>query len=174
MHRRLFTVALLAVVSMDAKAEVKSVDAKEFTVSHSLTVDQSPENTYQIMVNQVHEWWNGEHSWSGDASNLYIKVELGGCFCERLPGGGAVEHLRIIYFVPNEIIKFDGALGPLQNMALQGRMNWQIKPSEAGTTISFKYMVHGHLASGFEGLAPAVDGVIGEQLQRLRSRVAAE
>ena len=35
----------------------------------------------------------------------------------------------------------------------------------------FTYMVFGHPEGGLEGIAPAVDGVIGEQLSRLASRL---
>jgi hypothetical protein len=41
-----------------------------------------------------------------------------------------------------------------------------------GSRISFTYHVHGFLQDGFAGLAPAVDGVIGEQLTRLGERLA--
>jgi hypothetical protein len=84
-----------------------------------------------------------------------------------LPDGGGVEHLRIIYLAPGSQIHFEGALGPLQNMATHGRMVWKIEPAESGSTITFTYHVTGFMEGGFEGLAPAVDGVVGEQLSRL-------
>jgi hypothetical protein len=90
-----------------------------------------------------------------------------------LPDGGGVEHLRIIYLAPGKQIRFDGALGPLQGMAVNGRMLWQIEEAESGSTITFTYHVTGIMEGGFEGLAPAVDGVIGEQLTRLGEFLAA-
>jgi len=119
----------------------------------------------------VDQWWNGDHSWTGNAANLYMKLERGGCFCERLPENGRVEHLRIIYLEPGKEIRFDGALGPLQTMAVNGRMIWKIEPREEGSRVSFTYKVFGHPEGGLAGIAPAVDGVIGEQITRLGERL---
>jgi hypothetical protein len=52
------------------------------------------------------------------------------------------------------------------------RMIWKIKATAEGSLISFSYFAHGFLPDGFAGLAPAVDGVIGEQLTRLGERLA--
>jgi uncharacterized protein YndB with AHSA1/START domain len=162
--------AAFLLFAQPAVAEVTSVDAGGFTVSHSVTVPAQPDAVWRNIVNDVSEWWNGDHSWSADAANLYIKPELGGCFCERLPGGGAVEHLRVIHVAPGKMIKFDGALGPLQDMAVQGRMVWEVQPDDDGSTVVFRYLVYGHYADGFDGISGAVDFVIGEQLQRLARR----
>jgi hypothetical protein len=72
---------------------------------------------------------------------------------------------------PGSEIRFDGALGPLQQMPVQGRMIWTIEASEGGSRITFDYQVFGHPAGGLTGIAPAVDSVIGEQLQRLADRL---
>jgi len=57
-------------------------------------------------------------------------------------------------------------------MAVEGRMIWKIEATAEGSRISFTYHVHGFLQDGFAGLAPAVDGVIGEQLARLGERLS--
>jgi uncharacterized protein YndB with AHSA1/START domain len=153
-----------------AFAEVLSSGDGGFSISHTVEIAASPEVVWPTMTSHIDQWWNGAHSWSADASNLYIEAEVGNCFCERLPDGGKVEHLRIIYLSPNREIRFDGALGPLQQMAVNGRMIWKIEPTETGSKVSFTYHVHGYTEGGFEQLAPAVDGVIGEQLSRLAAR----
>jgi len=38
---------------------------------------------------------------------------------------------------------------------------------EEGSSITFTYLVHGKRDNGFDGIATAVDGVIGEQLNAL-------
>ena len=167
----LFTVLLLS-ISGPATAEVIQSGDSGFAVSHSISTGAEPFVAYRTMTSHIDQWWNGAHSWSNDAANLFMDIELGGCFCERLPTGGQVEHLRIIYLSPGNEIRFDGALGPLQQMAVQGRMFWKIKATAEGSLISFSYFVHGFLPDGFAGLAPAVDGVIGEQLTRLGERLA--
>ncbi len=163
---------LLLSVSVPVTAEVIQSGENGFTVTHSIEINTEPSVVYSTMTSHIDQWWNGDHSWSGDASNLYMKIEMGGCFCEHLPTGGWVEHLRIIYLSPGQEIRFDGALGPLQEMAIEGRMIWKIAAVESGSKVSFTYHVHGFSESGFEGLAPAVDGVIGEQLSRLGKHLA--
>jgi len=158
------------------QAEVVEATAGGFTVSHTVNTNVSPVDSWNLMVNHVDEWWNPEHTWSGNAKNLYIRAEAGGCFCERLPqdkqgGNGSVEHLRIIYLNPNHEIRFDGALGPLQSLAVQGRMIWKIDATGTGSAITFTYKVHGWLEGGFTGIAPSVDGVIKQQLERLGQRL---
>ena len=160
-----------------AQAEVTEVSDSSFTVSHSVTTAASMQQAWNAMTQDIAKWWNGDHSWSGDAANFYVRAELGGCFCERLPGtdgqaDGGVEHLRIIYIKPGEVIRFDGSLGPFMDMPAQGRMSWVITPAAdgaAGSTISFTYRVHGYIEGGFAGLAPVVDGVVGQQLQGLQA-----
>jgi hypothetical protein len=153
-------------------AEVTQSGEAGFTVEHSIATAAEPFVVYRTMTAHIDEWWNPAHSWSGEAARLYLEAERGGCFCERLPEGGFVEHLRIIYLAPAREIRFEGALGPLQAMAAQGRMIWKIDKAESGSTVRFTYHVFGHPEGGLAGIAPAVDGVIGEQLQRLGERLA--
>ena len=91
--------------------------------------------------------------------------------CEKLPNGGEVEHLRIIHFNPGVELRFNGALGPLQSMAVNGRMIWSIAAAEGGHRVTFTYHVFGHPEGGLDGIAPAVDRVIGEQLAGLAARL---
>jgi len=156
------------------KAEIAHLDELAFTVNHTVSIKASPYVVYRTMTAHIDQWWSADHSWSGDAANLYMNLERGGCFCERLPNNGRVEHLRIIYLAPGEEIRFQGALGPLQTMAVQGRMIWKIEASEYGSNVTFTYRVFGHAEGGLTGIAPAVDGVIGEQLNRLAARLNRE
>lgn len=147
-------------------ADVTTMNEGGFTSQNSAEVSAAPDVVYEAIKN-IGSWWNPDHGWSGDANNFYFDDRIGGCFCERLPDGGAVEHLRIIYLAPGKEVRFDGALGPLQGLPTSGRMLWKIEPTESGSTITFTFHVFGFMDGGFEGLAPAVDGVVNEQLQRL-------
>lgn len=155
-----------------AWAELTRSDENGFSVRHTISTNAEPFVVYRTLTAHIDQWWNEAHSWSGDASNLYMDVEQGGCFCERLPGGGRVEHLRIIYFAPGSELRFEGALGPLQQMPVQGRMIWTIEPTENGSNVTFTYHVFGHSEGDLTAIAPAVDGVIGEQLSNLGERLA--
>jgi hypothetical protein len=167
----LITAALLPAASPVA-AEITHSDEHGFTVHHTVDTPADTFVAWRTMTSHIDQWWSGDHSWSGDAGKLYMKLERGGCFCERLPGSGRVEHLRIIYYEPGSELRFDGALGPLQTMAVQGRMIWKIEKTDAGSRIRFTYHVFGHPEGGLDAIAPAVDGVIGEQLNLLAQRLA--
>lgn len=169
---RILYLVLMALMAQPAFAELSNAGDNGFTVTHSIETDAKPFVAYRTMTSHIDEWWSPDHTWSGDASNLYMKVERGGCFCERLPNDGRVEHLRLIYFAPGSELRFDGALGPLQGMGVQGRMIWKIEALEAGSRITFTYHVWGHPEGGLAAIAPAVDGVIGQQLAGLGKRLA--
>jgi len=154
-----------------AMAEIPSVGQDGFSVSHAQDVTAPPYLAWKTLIGEVGHWWESAHTWSGDAANLYINAQAGGCFCERLPSGGWVEHLRIVYLQPGTEIRMRGALGPLMQMGLEGTMIWKVEAIDSGSRITFTYIVHGYSDSGFESLATAVDGVIGSQLAGLVARL---
>jgi uncharacterized protein YndB with AHSA1/START domain len=154
-------------VSAAAAADVQ-VTPNGFLVQQTLTVQAAPDKVYQALVNQVASWWSPRHTYSGDAGNLSIDARPGGCFCERLPGGGGVEHLRVVYLAPAQVVRMAGALGPLQASGLNSSLTWKLSPSDGQTRLELSYSVGGFMDGGFEKIAPAVDGVLGEQARRLK------
>ncbi|ODU22473.1 MAG: hypothetical protein ABS87_02030 [Sphingomonas sp. SCN 67-18] len=164
-------VALLAVpAGAPALAEVEAVSEVGFSVVHVVTVPATPEAVYAALKMPA-KWWGGAHSWSGDAANLWMDAQAGGCFCETLPGAarGSVEHGRIIHAAPGRLLRLTGALGPLQGEAVTGTLSWELSAVDGGTRISQSYVVGGHARMGMAAIAPAVDGVLGEQLDRLKA-----
>ena len=157
---------VLILLPLSLSAEVSNLNDNGFTSTNTAEVTASPAEVYAAMQN-IGSWWNPAHGYTGDASNFYFEPGLGGCFCERFPDGGGVVHLEIIYIAPEKEIRFEGALGPLQGLPTHGRMLWNITPTDSGSTITFTFHVTGFMEGGFEGLAPAVDAVVGEQLTRL-------
>ena len=163
---------LLALAANPAAAELTRSDAQGFAVVHAAETPVTPERAYAALAGEIDKWWSPDHSWSGDAANFYMKVAQGGCFCEKLPGGGNAEHLRLLFFQPNRQLVFDGALGPLLTMPVTGRMVWAVEATEQGSRITFTYQVTGHPSASLEAIAPAVDGVIGAQLERLEKHLS--
>ena len=163
----LITTLLLA-APITTLAEVKNLGPGGFTSHHQRLLAAPPAEVYATMTGRISKWWEGSHSWSADANNLYVDARPGGCFCERLPNGGWVEHLRVVYLAPNQAIRFKGSLGPLLDLGLDGTMSWQLQASEdGGTQLDWTYTVHGYLEGGFDGLAPVVDAVNGAQVDGL-------
>lgn len=151
--------------ALPAGAEVKEASDAGFTVNQVQTIAASPDKVWAALVTPG-RWWSSAHSWSGDAKNLSIDPRAGGCFCERWAGGEA-EHARVVQAVKGKLLRLSGALGPLQGEALTGTLSFTLAPEGAGTKISVDYVVGGHARFGLRDVAPAVDGVLGEQVGRL-------
>ncbi len=150
-------------------AYAKVVDQSEagFTVAHTAQVAATPADVWK-MLRMPQNWWSKEHSWSGDAANFWLDPQAGGCFCEKLPdtglGAGSVQHARILFSKPGQLLRLSGAFGPLQGEALTGTLTIQIKETPTGSALRFDYVVGGYMRFKVGEIAPAVDKVIGEQL----------
>jgi uncharacterized protein YndB with AHSA1/START domain len=151
-----------------ADAAVSQVGSGGFVVRNEASVEAPAAKIYEALVH-VASWWSSEHTYSGDAKNLSIEPRAGGCFCERLADGGGIEHARVVYVAPRRALRLAGALGPLQPQGVAGSLTWTLTQAEGGTKIELVYSVGGFLDGGFEKLAPLVDRVLGEQLQRLKT-----
>ena len=169
MPRRLLAVpAVVALLAIAGSPAVAQVTSNGFLVSHEVSVTATSTRVYDALVGQVGLWWHPEHTFSGDSKNLSIDARPGGCFCEKLRDGGGLEHLRVIYVAPGEIVRMSGALGPLQASGVSGSLTWRLTTVPRGTTVGLSYSVGGFIEGGFEKIAPAVEAVLGEQLRRLK------
>jgi uncharacterized protein YndB with AHSA1/START domain len=156
---------------VSAGAAVTTVSSSGFVVALDATVAASRDRVYRALVGDIGAWWSSDHTFSGDSRNLSIDARPGGCFCERLPNGGGVEHLRVVFVRPGEMLRLSGALGPLQSSALTGTMTWTLMASNDSTRVTLTYAVGGFREGGFSDIAPAVDAVLSEQLNRLKAFV---
>ena len=154
-----------------ARADVVETAASGFLVREEATIDAPVDKVYRALTTEVGRWWNPEHTYSGDAANLSIDPRPGGCFCEKLPDGGGVEHLTVAYVAPGKVLRLRGALGPLQGHGVSGSMTWHLAPAASGTKLDLSYSVGGYMQGGFDKMAPAVSFVLGEQLGRLKAYV---
>jgi len=157
---------LLMLPAIAVHAEVKEAGPDHFLIQNTRTIHAPADKVYAAMVDIGH-WWNGEHTFSGDAAHLSIQADAGGCFCERWDNR-SVAHGRVMRATPGQMLRLDTALGPLQAMAVQGVMTFTLKPAAEGTALQFEYRVNGSSASGLEKMALPVDGVLMEQLGRLQ------
>jgi len=165
---KLGIVGVLLAAGMPLHAAVADSSATGFTDKIELTVQAPPQEVYRRLVN-VADWWNSMHTFSGDAHNLSIDDKAMGCFCEKLPSGGSVRHMEVVYADPGKKLVLSGALGPLQSTAATGSMTIQLAPAGEGTKVSLVYAVTGYSASGMSAWAAPVDSVLTEQFTRLKS-----
>lgn len=165
-----------ALLAAPAAAGVKSATPTAFEIELSETVAVPPAQAWAVL-RAPQRWWSPEHTYSGDASKLYLDAQATGCFCERMGSTpedrGSVEHLHIVYAQAPRMIRMAGGLGPLQAEAVAGTMTWKVDPEGSGSKITFHYLVSGHMRQGGEELAPLVDKVLGEQLTRLKAAIEA-
>ena len=150
-----------------ARAEVVARSAGGFQSRASLWVSRPPREAYERAVGAVARWWDPSHTYSGDASNLALEASAGGCFCERLSGGGSVQHLEVAYVQPGAAIRLLGGLGPLQEIGASGALTWKFETVDDRTRVTWTYRVTGMEAADVEKLAGLVDQVLGVQLGRL-------
>ena len=148
---------------------VQPTNDTNFTLETVRTTRATPDQAWQ-RLNTPGRWWSSEHSWSGDAANMRITArDAGGCWCESLPAGGSVEHGHILAWeAARRRILFRAELGPLQDMAVTGKLEWQVEAQADGQArIRFRYRVAGAALATIPGLAGMVDGVLTQQLDRL-------
>ncbi len=168
---RALPLLLLALSPHRAPAEILDSSAGGFTVRTTLAIQASPEEVYRRFVHDVDDWWSPRHTFSGDAHNLSIEEKAMGCFCEKLPGGGSVRHMEVVFLAPGKTLRLAGALGPMQSIAAAGSMTIQLSPSEGGTKLELTYTVTGYLPAGMNTWAAPVDGVLKEQFTRLKDYI---
>lgn len=167
-------IALSCFLPALATAEVVSSGDGHFHVKHVAPLPAARAEAWRVMTERIAEWWHPDHTYTGDAENLFLAPIVGGCFCETISDGGGVEHLRVIYAKPFEALRFDGALGPLQPLGMNGRMDWRFETGEDGDQLVFEYRVNGFVDGGAAAIAGPVDGVIGQQHQRLLALIAGD
>ena len=165
---RRYLLGALALLPTAAAQSTPQITPTGFLVNLEATVNAPKAKVYDTLVGQVGSWWSPEHTYSHEAKNLSIDPRPGGCFCEKLPNGGGVEHLRVVYIAPGEVLRLSGGLGPLQSSGLAGSLTWKLTGDGENTRVQPSYSVGGFIDRGFEKLAPAVESMLNEQLNRLK------
>jgi uncharacterized protein YndB with AHSA1/START domain len=168
---RFGVLAVMLLASWPASAEVVDRAATGFTVRVVADIAASPAVVFAALTRDIGRWWDKDHTYSGDAGNLSLDARPGGCFCERLPGGGGVEHAVVVNLQPPGLLRMRGALGPLQGLGVAGSLTWQIEAAGTGSRLTFTQVAGGYAAGGLGALADAVDAVLARQVALLKSHV---
>ena len=156
-------------------AEVVDSSATHFVTRDSATVPKGPTEVWLALISPG-KWWNDEHSWSGDAANMTLIPQGGGCLCERIPGeesastvglAGSALHMTVVQANPQKVLRLRGGLGPLQSEPVDGVLTITLKPVDGGTEIVWEYVVGGTMRYEVPVISKAVDGVMSQQLSGL-------
>jgi uncharacterized protein YndB with AHSA1/START domain len=162
---------LIAILAAPLRGEVVESTSTGFLVKNTTTINATPTTVYGALTDKVGGWWDPAHTFSHDSRNLSLEAKPGGCFCERFPDGGGVQHMSVVFASPAKLLRLTGAIGPLQEAALAGTMTWNLSQASGGTTVEMSYAVGGFRAGGFRDLPTVVDGVLRGQLGRLKAFV---
>ncbi|MGN6500371.1 MAG: SRPBCC family protein [Tsuneonella sp.] len=168
--------APLAITAQPAFAEVKEAAADHFVVRGSVDTTADSKAAWLALIAPA-KWWDKAHTWSGDAANLTLTPQGGGCFCERIPednsGGkiglaGSAQHMSVLQSEPMAVLRMRGGLGPLQSEPAEGVLTVTMKPIDGGgTRIAWEYVVGGYMRYETPKIAKAVDAVLGQQFGKL-------
>ena len=164
------SVAALALIAATARAEVIDAVPNGFEIKQEVEIAAPAAQVWAAIV-QPATWWDSRHTWSGTAANLSLAAASGGCFCERLPNGGSVLHMSTVNAVPNQKLVLFGALGPLQSSGAAGHLAFVLSEKDGKTKLTVTYDVGGYMKGGLDKIAAPVDGVLGQQVSRLKAQV---
>jgi hypothetical protein len=155
-----------AVTAVPASAEVVSSGPNGFEVRERVQLVVPPERAWDAFE-QVGSWWDSEHTYSGNSSNMRMALSMGACLCETFEQtGGGIEHLRVVYVDPGKRAVLTGSLGPLLYEATSGVMDIKVEPIASGSRVTMNYRASGFYKGDADKLAPLVDQVLAEQMRR--------
>lgn len=164
---RVIPVIVFAMMATPSYASVVSAGEHGFEIQQSVNLVVPQQQAYEAL-GDIGQWWNGEHTYSGDGKRMSLAMRPGGCFCEPLDGGGGIEHMRVTYVQPGERIVLTGSLGPLLYEATSGVMDIKVERIAGGSRVTMNYRVAGFAKGGAAAMAPLVDQVLADQLRRYR------
>ncbi|MEC7399296.1 MAG: SRPBCC family protein, partial [Pseudomonadota bacterium] len=163
------------------QAEVVSTTPTGFVTRDTAQIAAPPMAVWLALTKPA-DWWNDEHTWSGDAANLTLTPQAGGCFCETIPGGdagsasamdGSARHATVVQAFPLKVMRLRGGLGPLQGEPAEGVLTITLKEIPGGTRVLWEYNVGGPMRFEIPMISAAVDQVMSQQLAGLRSHLGA-
>jgi hypothetical protein len=159
----IFSLIASASLSNFAQAKLVATGESYFIVEHEALVPLDATASYRLL-GKPSQWWSSAHTWSGDANNMSMKLRAGACFCESW-NGNSVTHGQVIMARPGSMLRLQGALGPLQDMAVNAVLSFTLKKEADGTKVILNYRVSGDASLNLAAIAPIVDKVLGEQLE---------
>lgn len=163
--KRLLLALCALLCGLPVHSAVTQASSSGYLVTFKAAIKAPPAKVFAALP-QVAAWWHPDHTYAGNSAGLSIEMRAGGCFCERWEGN-SIEHARVLYVAREKALRLEGSLGPLQEMAVNGVMNFAMAPAGEDTALTFTYRVRGSADAGLDKTSATVDKVLGEQVQRL-------
>lgn len=166
MLKALITAATLGLAATPASAEVIARTADSFTLRFERRTE-APPAVIATLMGRPYAWWDGAHSYSGDAANLSVDEQVGGCWCEALPDGSVFRHGKVLAIEADRLV-FDAPFGPMHGKTTRADLVVSWPETNGGRSIVWTLTVEG---AGLGALADAVDGVMGAAFARFNAYV---
>lgn len=161
-------VALGLSLAAPAGAEVVERHADGFTLRFVADREASAGDVV-LAIENIGGWWDSAHTYSGDAANMTMALEPGGCFCEALPDGTIFEHGRVRVLDDDHLV-LDAPLGPLKDRATRAELTFSWPDAGTGVAVTMTFVVEG---PGLGAFAAPVDQVMAGQFGRLVDHISA-
>jgi hypothetical protein len=158
----------LSLLAAPATADVVAVAAGSFVTRDSTEVFSVPVAIHLAFSSGIATWWDPVWTIAGTGEGLSIDLRPDGCFCETVADGRPHRHLTVVEVDRGRRIVMSGALGALAGLDAEGRLTWTFTEGSGRTRIEVQYEVTGDPSDRLDELAPAIDAVLSEQLQRLK------
>lgn len=155
MLKALIAAAALALVAAPAAAEIVSRSENAFTLRYAIGAEIDPGDIPGAMED-VGQWWDDAHTYSGDAKNITVDLTPGGCWCEKLEDGTDFDHGRTVSVAPDRIV-FEAPFGPLRGKTTKAELAVTWPGVNRGWEPTWTFTVEG---PGVGAMADAVDGVM--------------
>ena len=166
MLKTLIAATALLLAAMPASAEVIARTADSFTLRFERRTE-APPAVIATLMGRPYAWWDGAHSYSGDAANLSVDMQVGGCWCEKLPDGSAFHHGTVLAIEEDRLV-FDAPFGPMHGKTTRADLVVAWSGPEGGRTLVWTLTVEG---AGLGAFADPVDGVMGAAFARFNQYV---
>ncbi|MBX9575929.1 MAG: hypothetical protein K2X07_09855 [Caulobacteraceae bacterium] len=159
--RAILIAAALVLTAQPAAAEVVARSENGFTLRFVSQVAADADRIPASLEALPH-WWDGAHSYTGEAANLSLDLKPGGCWCEKMPDGTSFDHGRTTSVQPDRML-FHAPFGPLRGRATRSdlEMTWRREPT--GLTLVWTMTVEG---VGVGAMADPVDAVMAAGFRR--------
>lgn len=167
-----FAIALAAPAPR-AAAETANVTPAGFDITIRRALKTPPAQAWPA-IGRIGQWWSSAHTWSGNAANMTMELNAGGCFCERWSdaqgGPQSVEHGRVVAVRRSDteaLVRLQASLGPFQERPGAGVLSFVVAAAEGGSTLTVSYRFRGGADAGLDKVAGGVEKVIEQQADRL-------
>jgi uncharacterized protein YndB with AHSA1/START domain len=161
----LMLASLFAVISPVATADVIASSSDHYTLKQEAVSSLTPGQVWAKLI-KPKTWWHPDHTYSGKSEHLSLNAEAGGLWREDWEQG-SVFHGSVLLAQPGKLLRLNAPFGPLQELGVNVVWTITILPHKEGSKIVFDEIANGTNASKLDTLAPAVNFVKTEAINRL-------